>query len=185
MASRRPKLRSRTSSVGARSPSPRKRRLLRAFLLAFVPTTALCGCSRSDSVPHRSSSSVMMSASGPGAKVAQSQEWASQGDRLRADKSLRRGTDPSFASAANSSDFAYQSMPVDVTANGTYWLRFGPMGPAAPPDAYAVDLPSDISFRIEIVSQKVQGTGSAQYLLVQARVVDMTAPYPAFSMWIY
>jgi hypothetical protein len=119
--------------------------------------------------------------------------WAAEGLRL---------TRAEIAAHVKSSDgdFAYQSIPVNLTHDGTYTLDYGPIDnhfvlpaphstpPGKPVTAFSIafDFPSDASFHAT-----PDGGGSTvtlngrRYYQTQISVSNVTAPYDDFTGWIY
>jgi hypothetical protein len=122
----------------------------------------------------------------PTTLIAQSPAWAAEGTQLKQGVAGMQSPD-------GDGDFAYQSLPVDIAADGMYTLDFGPVdsrfnptpSPGAP-FALTYDLPSDAQFKMV-----VEGGGTLvslngeQYYEAQADVTQFVAPYPQFSAWIY
>jgi eukaryotic-like serine/threonine-protein kinase len=125
----------------------------------------------------------------PTTLVAQSPEWAEEGERL-----IRSVVGMQLPEGE--SDFAYESSPVDITADGTYTLDFGPVSSSFNPDptepgpdggfALSYEMPPDVHFIIA-----ADGGGSLvtlngeTYFQIQAQVSQLTSPYPQFTGWIY
>lgn len=150
-------------------------------VLLLVPLFAACAN------PGHSSPGAGLSSSSAGAssRVASTAMWAAQGSRLIAAKASA-SSDPGIVSGGA---WAYQSTPLDITANGTYVLSF--VVPESfsmtPPAAQAYDFPSDTTFSVRPAgpsSLSKQGDGS-QLLQSPISVSDLTATYPGFSAWVY
>lgn len=121
-------------------------------------------------------------------RIAAQPEWAAEGNRLRADKAAnarKGGRNPD-----NAGDFAYQSSPIDITGPGDYPLTFGPVAnlfdPPRSPAGLALNVPSDASFKYEMVNAPTVKVGSGgRFVTWTLRVISKDAAYPQFTMWIY
>jgi hypothetical protein len=121
--------------------------------------------------------------------------WAAEGQRLRQFKKDQNAKlAPGAKLPADAADFAYQSLPIDITQNGTYTLYFGPVDASFDwpnsPTGVSFSFPSDSHF---IILPGAGGTGEVgmvtvngqRYLKVVTSISDFTAPYYQFTGWIY
>ncbi len=118
----------------------------------------------------------------------QTAQWAAEGSRLIAAKAANAQS--SNVQALNTGNFAYQSLPIDVTQNGTYTVEFGPLDPQfvqSPPTGYAIEYPGDIQFHAVPAMQpgEVVTLNGENYWQIQIEVTNFVAPYSYFAMWLY
>jgi hypothetical protein len=125
----------------------------------------------------------------PTTLVAQSPAWAQEGERL-----LRAVAGMHLPEGE--SDFAYESLPVNITTDGTYTLDYGPVSstfnpvPTDPgPDggfAVSYEMPPDIHFLIAADrGGSLVTLNDETYFQIQVQVSQLSAPYPQFTGWIY
>ncbi len=127
-----------------------------------------------------------------GPNIAQSAQWAAEGKRLIAGKiaQAKEGWPSGMSVPENAMPFAYQSEAVDITADGTYTLHFGPVSSSFnypdKPTGFTFYFPSDTTFHIIPTSApKNVERASGRYVRTDVRVSDLTAPYKQLSAWIY
>lgn len=122
-------------------------------------------------------------------RIAGSDSWAREGDRLVADKfaALERSDQP----AVNSRPYAYQSRATDVTGPGSYDLEFGPVSESfrypGPDTGGSLNVPSDVSFTYHWTGVTLSVRGGQRFV-VASLVIDKDGfrePYPGFSVWLY
>lgn len=126
---------------------------------------------------------------------SQSPQWAAEGVRLTEAKQQGAASDPSdFSGSTNAGDnyFAYQSLPVDITGDGTYLLDFGPLDSGfnypQSPSGYNTEWPPDSfkMFQISPIGTPTIITINGQpYLQTQVKVSNFSATYPQFTAWIF
>ena len=114
-------------------------------------------------------------------------KWADEGRRLL---QVKAGWRASGRDIANSASYAYQSLPVDVSADGQYELEFGPLDPAfnypENPTGVVFDFPSDIHFTIMPTGKaSTVIVGEKRYFKVEVSVTNLTRPYTGMTAWIY
>lgn len=113
--------------------------------------------------------------------------WAAEGNRLISDKAAAAQRGP--YSEANAGSWAFLSSTVDVTGDGTYSVRFGPL-PAGfdypkSPAAVAWEFPGDAGFTVMPIEVKQLSSGSNQYLQLTFTASGVSLAYPGFSVWAY
>jgi hypothetical protein len=163
------------------------------IVLALAFTAVACGPSQDKAMHVLSGSEQGVS----GQRQTSTPEWSAEGDRLRAAKKDLNARYPDGRGAVpvgNSADFAYQSLPVDVTGTGVYVFLFGPVNPdfnwPVSPSSLTYQFPSDTSFVISPAAGADKGPtiitdSGSRFLMVSFEVKDFRAAYPQFSAWIY
>jgi hypothetical protein len=120
---------------------------------------------------------------------ASSERWQAEGDRLRAAK--REDIPAGSYNASNAADFAYQSLPVDITEPGPYTVLIGPVDDwftfPTNPSSVAMNTPGDEQFVVLFQQGRVVDHGGQRYLEAQLVVQERGefAPYSGFTVWIY
>ena len=125
---------------------------------------------------------------------AQTPAWAAEGQGLSQSKQEYAASDPSgFAGSANAGDnyFAYQSLPVDITGNGTYQLDFGPLDSGfnfpQSPSGYNTEWPPDCYTMFRVANTGIPSIvtiDGQQYLQTPIVISNFSAPYLQFTAWI-
>jgi hypothetical protein len=128
--------------------------------------------------------------SAQGTEVAKTRAWADERNRLLQFKA-RVGKFPGSNKApGNAGNWVYQSLPVNISGNGTYELLFGPLDQSfdfpKDPTAVAFDFPWDIHFTIlpsgGVTTVSIDGK---RYFKVEASVTRYKQPYQGLTAWIY
>ena len=109
--------------------------------------------------------------------VASSAQWAAEGAQLILDK--------------DNGNWAYESVPIDITGNGTHLFDFGPV-PASfdypsNPNALAFDWPSDGHFSV-VPANSVMHTVSLRgkrYFQIGFSIFHFSSPYRGYRAWMY
>lgn len=120
-----------------------------------------------------------------GPKVAWTPEWAAEGARLEAVKATT-GPDDSADQV-----HAYRSNAVDITGNGVYTFRFGPLrptftwGPRAGPVGISVNWPHDKKFHLNDRGFRIVVVNGERYLQADFVVTEFEEAYPRFYGWLY
>jgi hypothetical protein len=121
--------------------------------------------------------------------IAQSSQWANEGQRLRNFKA----TEPPPSGGptpGNAGDWAYQSNAIDITGDGDYVLDFGPVDndfdyPNSP-TSVAFNFPSDTEFTIlPSGSVGVVTVDGKRYFRVHMRVTNFKESYSQMTAWAY
>lgn len=112
---------------------------------------------------------------------AASASWAGEGARLVAVKAVKA---PAGSGIANAGPWAYQSAPIDVSANGTYVLDFTvPAG--FHPSGMGFDFPPGMDFELhQIGGSTSTPMGTTKTLKIPVAVTGFRQPCVAFSIWI-
>lgn len=117
-------------------------------------------------------------------RIASSEEWAQEGQRLLAVKA-KTADDPGVL---NGGPWAYESQPVDLVGDGVYTLVFNVDASfsLAPPTAIGFDFPPDTGFQVSgsapyTLTRNADGT---QTLTTPIVVSGDAAPYLGFRAWI-
>jgi hypothetical protein len=111
--------------------------------------------------------------------------WPAEGSRLTAGMKANHVHSPE-------GDFAYQSLPVNITGNGVYYLDYGPVSSSFNPTprplspfTLSYDFPQNARFMIDVHGGTLMSLKGGRYYQAQARVTQFAAPYPHFTGWIY
>lgn len=149
-------------------------------------------CAAAADAEGDSDASMPAAGSSTSTHLAATAAWESEGERLRADK--RKVADSPY-NAGNAGDFAYQSLPVDVDAPGTYSLLVGPLDDwwADQPTTFVVNLPTDATFWASSWTNTgvVEGPDGLRYLSMDLTLEAQPIPdspyerYPGMTVWIY
>ena len=108
--------------------------------------------------------------------VASSAQWAAEGAQLILDK--------------NNGNWAYESVPTDITRNGTYLLDFGPV-PASfdypsNPRGIVFDWPSDTRFSVVgATAPHYVALRGKRYVQMGFSVFHFSSPSSGYRAWIY
>lgn len=131
----------------------------------------------------------------PKATVASSRVWAHEGARLRQFKRQMNSKYPNGKGGpgflpGNAGDWAFESMPIDVSSPGVYVLRFGPLPNTfhypRSPSAFALSTPWDERFAITVSgAARTVAVDGLLYFEVPVSVSQFVAPYPDLTAWIY
>lgn len=120
--------------------------------------------------------------------IAGSAEWSAEGAQLI--KDVLASAPDTGNRTYNNGDWAYESVPIDITGNGEYIVDFGPV-PASfdyplHPTGITFDWPSDGQFSV-VVNSGVDRVISHGDIYVQMRfaVSRFSAPYTGYRAWIY
>lgn len=132
----------------------------------------------------------------PSIRVADTPEWQQEGARLRQFKKAQnaQGGSPvgcfGAAMPCNAGDFAYQSLPIDISGPGLYRFQFGPLGtgfdfPTSPRGVSWI-FPGDATFVIlpAGTDPTVMTIGGQRFLEMTFSVTEFRGSYPRFSGWI-
>ena len=107
--------------------------------------------------------------------IASSAQWAGEGPQLERDTGR---------------NWAYESIPIDVKGNGTYFFNFGPV-PASfdypsSPSGIAFDWPSDSRFSIVgATAPHYVALRGKRYVQMGFSVSNFSSPYRGYKAWIY
>lgn len=158
-----------------------------------APTTAV------SSTETSTTSSLDESADSSDGLQAHSDSWATEGERIRADK--RENATKNGFRPFNAGDYAYQSQPVDVSGPGQYETTVGPIDgwvdyelkPDRPssidnkPLSWVVKRTDDQRFDIQLIAAHVINEGDQRLLAVTFNVIEDPGftPYPGYSFWLY
>jgi hypothetical protein len=107
--------------------------------------------------------------------ISSSAQWAAEGAQLVRDTGR---------------NWAYESEPVDITGNGTYFLDFGPVPPSfnypSNPTGISFDWPSDSHFsEVPTTRPRTVTLGGKRYLQIGFSVFQLSSPYRGYRAWIY
>lgn len=168
--------------------SRRSRLLVRTVVLG-VAGAALAGCAAqaSSTTPHRATNQVKAQAT---SKIA----WADEGARLRQfkhDENLKHQASGSPMSQlpGNSGDWAYQSLPIDITSAGSYTLTIPvPQSFDYPtsPYGFSFDSPPDVPFRVEMSgAPRVYVDHGQKYVTFPVTASGNVTSYGGYTAWIF
>ena len=108
--------------------------------------------------------------------IASSAHWAAEGAQVARD---------------TGHNWAYESIPVDITGNGTYLFDFGPV-PASfdypsNPKGIAFDWPPDGHFSVvgANTAPRTVALRGKRYFQVGVTVFQFSSPYTGYRAWIY
>ena len=129
---------------------------------------------------------VILTESASPAPTASLSNWPAEGSRLLAGMKANHVHPPE-------GDFAYQSVPVNITGNGVYYLDYGPVSSSFNPTprplspfTLSYDFPQNARFMIDMHGGgTLMSLKGGRYYQAQARVTQFAAPYPHFTGWIY
>lgn len=122
--------------------------------------------------------------------VAQSSNWANEGVRLIQAKQQAAASDTQYAQAANAAFFAYQSLPIDINADGTYRLDFGPVVSSfqfpVSPSGFTTELPPDCFsyFSPSLGLARIVTINGERYLEVSLTITGLAQAYQQFTAWV-
>jgi hypothetical protein len=119
--------------------------------------------------------------------VASSALWAAEGARLvQGVLANGKGT---YNSTYRNGDWAYESLPIDVTKNGDYAINFGPVAISfdypVHPTGIAYDWPPDAAFSVYANGSRTVTLGGKRFFQVGITVSGLSRPYSGFRAWIY
>ncbi len=162
----------------------------RALLLSFAGVALLLvGCG---TIRAQSGAPVRLGATTIRSEAALSSSWADEGHRLREYKKEQNAkVPPGQPLPENAADFAYESLPVDITGDGKYTLYFGPVDTwfnwPQNPRGVTYNFPPDAEFSvIPSGPVKMATVNGKRYLEVGVTVSGFTgAPYTGFTGWAY
>ena len=168
--------------------SRRSRLLVRTVVLG-VAGAALAGCAAqaSSTTPHPATLQAQAQAT---SKVA----WADEGARLRQfkhDENLKHKPSdfPGGQLPGNSGDWAYQSLPIDITSAGRYTLTIPvPQSFNYPtsPYGFAFESPPDAPFRVAMSgTAKVYVDHGQKYLTFPVTASGNVTSYGGYTAWIF
>ena len=107
--------------------------------------------------------------------VASSAQWAAEGAQL-----VRE----------THGNWAYQSVPIDIKGNGTYFFDFGPLSASfdypSNPRGIAYDWPSDGRFSIVgATAPHYVAVRGKRYVQIGFSMFHFSSPYNGYRAWIY
>jgi hypothetical protein len=162
----------------------RSARIVMLFVAGIAMITGCGTVKANDNNAIRTQASV---ARGSAIEISRTKAWANEGLRLLR---VKAGWRASGRTVANASPFAYESLPVDISANGRYTLEFGPLGKIfdfpSNPKAVVFDFPSDIHF-VVLPNGKAStvAVDGKRYFKVGISVTKLTRSYQEMTAWIY
>lgn len=125
--------------------------------------------------------------------LASSTAWAEEGASLRQSK-LAQQSKQGGSGFLNAGDWASQSKPVDLTADGDYTFVI-PVSPEFSVDAsrgaavsgFAVAFPPDTDFGISPSAPSVVDNAGTDHatLVLTMHVQGLSEAYPNYSLWVY
>ena len=155
----------------------------RGLLLSLVLTSVACG---------RPASTAQTAATPPCVSAA---SWSNRGAELRDSKrdmnADHSATDFPGGVPENSGDWAYRSLPVDISGPGIYKFDFGPLGP----DFDWPNRPSGVAFDFNPPGFRgtIRPAGGAgiitlnggRYFEVSFKVDNIASPCAGLTLWAY
>jgi ABC-type phosphate transport system substrate-binding protein len=119
--------------------------------------------------------------------VASSAQWAAEGATLI--QGVLTNGKATYNSSYKNGNWAYESVPIEVTKNGDYLVDFGPVPVSfdypAHPKGIAFDWPPDAAFSIYANGSRTVTLGGRRFFQVGITVSGLSRPYESFRAWIY
>jgi hypothetical protein len=152
----------------------------------LIPLASASGCGAAGYHPAATGSAAGVRKS----EMTTTRQWATMGAKLRAFTVKENATLPKFMRLGKNAVFAYESLPIAITRNGTYTLDYGPTGTGfnfpKSPTVVVTYFPTDIHFTIRPAGGTyMTSIKGSRYLQTSIAVSNLTAPYIHFSAWIY